>query len=94
MSRKSEKSRVLLAGVLVLVALVFTACYKDAGENVAPTSRQVTIGDITPTTPAPPTQAATATPSEELLATPTRGLVPTTTPSDSCKASYRHGCAA
>ncbi len=83
MSRKSEKSRVLLAGVLVLVALVFTACYKDAGENVAPTSRQVTIGDITPTTPAPPTQASTATPSEELLATPTRGLVPTTTPSDS-----------
>ncbi len=83
MSRKSERSRMLLAAVLVLVALVFTACYKDAGENVAPTSRQVTIGDITPTTPAPPTQASTATPSDALLATPTRGLVPTTTPSDS-----------
>ncbi|MEB2286487.1 MAG: LysM peptidoglycan-binding domain-containing protein [Anaerolineae bacterium] len=82
MSRKSAMSRVLLAGMLLLVALIFTACYKDAGENVAPTSRQVTIGDITPTTPAPPTQASTATPSDALLATPTRGLVPTTTPSD------------
>ncbi|MBP8975075.1 MAG: LysM peptidoglycan-binding domain-containing protein [Anaerolineae bacterium] len=83
MSGKFGMSRVLLAGMLLLVALVFTACYKDAGENVAPTSRQVTIGDITPTTPAPPTQASTATPSDALLATPTHGLVPTTTPSDS-----------
>ena len=83
MSGKHVLSRVMLAGVLALVALAFTACYKDAGENMPPTSRQVTIGDITPTTPAPPVDALTATPGDALDATPTRGLVPTTTPSDS-----------
>lgn len=80
MSAKRLLSRVLLVGAL---ALVFTACYKDAGVNVQPTSRQVNIADMTPTTPAPPTQAFTATPDDALQATATRGLVPTTTPADS-----------
>ncbi len=80
MSAKRLWSRMLLAGLL---ALAFTACYKDAGVNVQPTSRQVNIADMTPTTPAPPTQAFTATPESVLQATPTRGLVPTTTPADS-----------
>lgn len=69
-----------LLSVLLLVSLVASACYKDAGSDVQPTSRQVNLTDIAPTTPAPPT--ATGTP--EITAGPeetaTRTLVPTTTP--------------
>ncbi|GAB4419635.1 MAG: hypothetical protein Kow00106_15890 [Anaerolineae bacterium] len=86
MKREHVAVRILLPAVLVAVALGLAACYKDAGEDLAPTSRQVNVLDITPTTPAPPTQAFTATPESLVLATPTRGLVPTTTPADAVQA--------
>lgn len=86
MKRERRASRVLLPGVLLAVIVGLAACYKDAGENLPPTSRQVNVLDITPTTPAPPTQAFTATPEEAVLATPTRHLVPTTTPSGAVQA--------
>ncbi len=72
-----------LALVLVGVSLIISACYKDAGEDLQPTSRQVNLTDIAPTaTPAPPTATASNTqpPTEEPEATATRTLVPTTTP--------------
>jgi LysM repeat protein len=67
------------------VALVvgLSACYKDAGDNVQPTSNQVNLTDIAPPTP---TQPVLPTPTPQAL-TPTRTsiptLVPTTTPADS-----------
>ncbi len=78
--------RAMLAGMLMAAALGLAACYKDAGENLPPTSRQVNVLDITPTTPAPPTQAFTATPELLPLETPTRQLIPTTTPADAVQA--------
>ncbi len=78
--------RAMLAGMLMAVVVGLAACYKDAGENLPPTSRQVNVLDITPTTPAPPTQAFTATPESLPLATPTRQLIPTTTPADAVQA--------
>ncbi len=83
MSKERMVSRLMLLSVLTLVALVSAACYKDAGVNVPPTSRQVNLDEITPTTPAPPpTQEVTLTPDAMAQATPTRRLIPTTTPSD------------
>lgn len=86
MKRERVAVRVMLPAMLMAVALGLAACYKDAGEDLAPTSRQVNVLDITPTTPAPPTQAFTATPESLVLATPTRQLVPTTTPADAVQA--------
>lgn len=80
MKRERVVSHVLLPGVLLAVVLGLAACYKDAGDNLPPTSRQVNVLDITPTTPAPPTPVSTATPESQPLETPTRQLVPTTTP--------------
>lgn len=68
--------------LIAALALTASACYKDAGEDLQPTSRQVNLTDLTPTTPAPP--AATGTPLEtaQPQETATRTLVPTTTPAD------------
>ncbi|MCD4686062.1 MAG: hypothetical protein K8S97_09015, partial [Anaerolineae bacterium] len=81
--------RLRLVIVLLLLTLVASACYKDAGEDLQPTSRQVDLTDIAPTTPAPPTLTNTALPTAQLAATvaqpavtATRTLVPTTTPAD------------
>ena len=82
MSIQRMASHTILLGTLVLVAMLLSACYKDAGENVPPTSKQINLGALTPTTPALPTQAATATPTPMSEVSPTRQLVPTTTPSD------------
>lgn len=78
-----------LAMVLVLI-LVLSACYKNAGENVEPTSNRVDLSDITTNTPTPPSVQATSTPNTSILPTkpsgspsPTRfTLAPTITPAD------------
>lgn len=69
-----------LLSVLLMVSLVASACYKDAGSDVQPTSRQVNLTDIAPTTPAPPTATDTPEITVEPEETATRTLVPTTTP--------------
>jgi LysM repeat protein len=82
--------RLGLLSVLVLLPLVASACYKDAGDDLEPTSRQeVNLTDIAPTTPAPPTSTPTPLPTAQAAATDvppaitaTRTLVPTTTPAD------------
>ncbi|MBN2305454.1 MAG: LysM peptidoglycan-binding domain-containing protein [Anaerolineae bacterium] len=80
-------NRLRLAGVLLLVVLGVSACYKDAGDNVQPTSNRVDIDDIQPTTAAPPTDIPSPIPPlpTDTLPGPTstRTLVPTTTPFDS-----------
>lgn len=83
MQRDTVMKRLGLVLVLVIVSLTVSACYKDAGEDLQPTSRQVNLTDIAPTaTPAPPTATASHTPppTDALAATATRTLVPTTTP--------------
>ena len=82
MSRGSTLNRLMLVGVLVLMVWSASACYKDAGENVQPTSNRVNLGDIMTMTPASPVVVFTATPTVAPLATATRMLVPTTTPSN------------
>ena len=74
--------------MVVLLGLGLSACYKDAGDDVQPTSNRVDLSDLQPTaTTAPP--AATATPTvvapAATVASPptaevTKTLVPTTTP--------------
>ncbi len=81
------RNRLLLISVLVLVVVGLSACYKDAGENVQPTSNQVNLTDIAPPTP---TQPMMPTPTSQPV-TPTRTsiptLVPTTTPANGDPAS-------
>ena len=77
------KNRLTLFIVLVLIVVGLSACYKDAGENVQPTSNQVNLTDIAPPTPTQPV-LPTPTPTQPVPSTPTRtaipSLVPTTTP--------------
>ena len=86
MVRLWKSTRIRLAVLLALVALGVSACYKDAGENVQPTSNRVDLSDIQPTAEILPTDlpTATSTPEEaaEPEATPTRTLLPTITPAD------------
>jgi LysM repeat protein len=75
--------RFLLILTLILVVVGVSACYKDAGNDMEPTSNQVNLSDIAPTTPATPTPMPTAMPTaQEPAVTATRTLVPTTTPAD------------
>jgi LysM repeat protein len=82
------KNRLVLVGTLLLIAVMVSACYKDAGENVEPTSNRVNLSDLTPTAPemSPATATPTVAPVEAsptpstLEPTLTRTLVPTTTP--------------
>jgi LysM repeat protein len=68
---------------LIVVVVGVSACYKDAGNDMEPTSNQVNLSDIAPTTPATPTPMPTAMPTaQEPAVTATRTLVPTTTPAD------------
>ena len=68
--------RALLIVALLGVSMVISACYKDAGEDLQPTSPQVIdLTDIAPTaTPTVPM------PTQAPAVSPTRTLVPTTTP--------------
>ena len=73
-------ARLALALILLLVALVTSACYKNAGENVLPTSNRAELSDIvtatlTATADILPTQV-TASPAA------TRTPAPTSTPQD------------
>jgi LysM repeat protein len=76
--------------LLLFVVLGASACYKDAGENVQPTSNRVNLSDVVATTPAPSTPLLTVTATTELedtpggegKATPTVRLAPTITPAD------------
>lgn len=72
----------ILVLMILLVTAGLTACYKDAGENVQPTSNRVDLSDIQPTTSIPPTPIPSLTPTVELVETATRTLVPTITPFD------------
>ena len=80
MFRDRLLNRLILVVGLILVSWSISACYKDAGENVQPTSNRVDLSDIAATTPAPTTPLVAATPTTEALATSTKTLVPTTTP--------------
>jgi LysM repeat protein len=82
MSKEHLLNRLMLAGALALVVWGASACYKDAGENVQPTSNRVNLVDIMTMTPASPVVLFTATPTTAPLATATKMLVPTTTPSN------------
>ena len=76
---------VLVDFTLIVVGVGVSACYKNAGNDMEPTSNQVNLSDIAPTTPATPTPMPTVIPTTEeqpLAATATRTLVPTTTPAD------------
>ncbi|HEX3049942.1 MAG TPA: LysM peptidoglycan-binding domain-containing protein [Aggregatilineaceae bacterium] len=88
-------SRLILTGILLGVVLVTSACYKDAGEDAAPTSN-VSRNDLatsnvktsTPTLSSNPNLSPT--PANPVLSTPTTapavvsptGLRPTITPAD------------
>jgi LysM repeat protein len=89
--RKTMKDRlgIRLMVVLVLVTIGLSACYKNAGENVEPTSNRVDLSDITTNTATPPRIQNTATPNTGILPTkPSVGsptatlftLAPTITP--------------
>ncbi len=80
MSKKHLCKRVFTFLVLGMTAWGLSACYRDAGENVQPTSNRVDLNDIVPTTAAPPTALSTATPTPGPAITATRTLIPTTTP--------------
>jgi LysM repeat protein len=83
MGKNRLLSRLALAGTLTFVVAAISACYKDAGENVQPTSNRVELNDIAQPSPTVmPTNADTATPlpTAGSLITATRTLVPTTTP--------------
>jgi LysM repeat protein len=67
---------------LMVVVVGVSACYKDAGSDMEPTSNQVNLSDIAPTTPATPTPMPTAMPTAQPAVTATRTLVPTTTPAE------------
>lgn len=73
-------NRITLTTILVLVVVGVSACYKDAGEDVEPTSNTVDVTDIALTMTAPPTAMATQTPIPQTEIPVTRTLVPTTTP--------------
>jgi LysM repeat protein len=73
-------NRITLIIILILVVVGVSACYKDAGEDVEPTSNRVDLDDIAPTMTAPPTAMATPTPIPQPQTEVTRTLVPTTTP--------------
>ncbi len=74
--------RFLLILTLILVVVGVSACYKDAGDDMEPTSNQVNLSDIAPTTPATPTPMPTAMTTAQPAETAIRTLVPTTTPAD------------
>lgn len=77
------RNRLALIGVLIFVATGLTACYRDAGENVQPTSNQVNLTDIAPLPPTftlTPTQAAPVTEPTRTPIPTVPTLVPTTTP--------------
>lgn len=80
MVRDHALKRLTLAALMIVLVLGLAACYKDAGENVQPTSYRVELSDLTPTqtvlAPSPTVPLPTAGP------TTTRTLVPTTTPAD------------
>ncbi len=71
-----------LSVMVVVVILGVSACYKNAGDNVEPTSNRVDLSDIEPTTAAPPSPLPSPTPTTEVGPTATRTLVPTITPFD------------
>lgn len=78
---KSLLNRFSLILTLTLVVAGVSACYKDAGDDMEPTSNRVDLNDIAPTATA--TLAVMSSPTPTLLSpamTPTRTLVPTTTP--------------
>lgn len=85
------RNRLTLIIVLLLVTIGLSACYKDAGDNMQPTSNQVNLTDIAPVTP---TQVVLPTPTP-LPVTPTRtaipSLVPTTTPANGDSVSAPSG---
>lgn len=83
MSKNRLWKRWVLFLALVTVGGSLSACYRDAGQNVQPTSNRVQLNDILPTTVPPPVILSTATPVPYVVATATRTLVPTTTPADS-----------
>ncbi len=73
-------NRFLSIIVMALVMIGLSACYKDAGDDVEPTSGRVDVNDIAPTVPSTPTPLFTPTLAETTQAETTRTLVPTTTP--------------
>jgi LysM repeat protein len=78
MDRDCLFTRLKLVSLLLLIALTASACYKNAGENVQPTSNHVM-----PTQTMPPTQPSSNTPTNEAADAPTSTtvtLAPTITP--------------
>jgi LysM repeat protein len=73
-------ARLALALILLLVALVTSACYKNAGENVLPTSNRAELSDIVTATP---TATADILPTR-VTASPaaTRTTAPTSAPEE------------
>lgn len=70
------RSRFGLAVLMMLVALSASACYKNAGENLEPTSNRVQLDDLTPTLTLTATDDAAVSPTpstQPLQATPTSG---------------------
>jgi len=70
------RSRFGLVVLMMLVALSASACYKNAGENLEPTSNRVELDDLTPTLTRTATDDAAVSPTpstQPLQATPTSG---------------------
>ena len=57
MSKNHLWKRVITFLALGMMAWGLSACYRDAGENVQPTSNRVELNDM-PTTPPPPSEDA------------------------------------
>ncbi len=76
MAQTQLRSRLGLFVLMILVALSASACYKNAGENLEPTSNRVELDDLTPTLTLTVTDDAAISPTpstQPLQATPTSG---------------------
>lgn len=85
MTHNHLRSRLGLMTLALLIPLVASACYKNAGENLEPTSSRIQLQDLTPSATASPTIDAALSPTasrQPLQATPTSGGpgVPTSPP--------------
>lgn len=75
MLREQLRSRYVLVLVLLAVAMTASACYKNAGENVQPTSNRVDLEDLQVTnTPLPTAEPVEPTATQALEPTPTDAL--------------------
>lgn len=81
MFRHHVLRQILLVSLLLFVVLTASACYKNAGDDVQPTSNRVDLQDLQPTA-LPTITTPTDLPQANSLITPSITLKPTITPAE------------